>query len=243
MLFLVSYFTLIFLNSFIAYYIINIFGFKFDTIALGNTYFLILISLPISWNVLFFINLWNVGWRIYTVRKFFKKSKPISATRLRMFMKIYNDLNALIPLLNRFYVYNLVLSIYDKLVISITTIFLVYDVIVHSLMDDNFVIILGASFYIFISGLICVLIIAFASFLNSMNEEIVNGLNGIKMKCNGNRKIMKFIEISILQVESTKHEISCGLFTFDWKLCFTFISSIHTYLIVMLQFDIMINSY
>lgn len=225
------------MNMGCAYSIAHVFNIKFDSIPLGNAYFLVILSLPVTWNVIFFIKILNVYWRYQTIIKILKGET--STSRLIFLMKIYDKLNVITPAFNRYFVLNIVLSLFNVLVISITIVFLVYDIIIHSLAFENFIIIAGAFSYMIVSGLIIVLIIAYTSFINDSNDGIIVTLNTNGKQFN-EKKFLKFCHLAILQVESTREKFSCGLFEIDWKLVLTWASSFFAYLIVMLQFDIMI---
>lgn len=210
---------------------------KFDSIPLKNVYFLVFLSLPTIYNVIFFINILNLLWRYQSISIIMKDEGSI--TRWKLIMIIYEKLNVTIASINRYFMFNMVFSLFNVWIILITTVFLIYDIIIHSLLLDNFILIAGSSFYIITSGLISLMTVSYSSRIADLNERIVQNINQIKMKMN-DRKLQQFTELAILQVENTKIEISGGIFVLNWKVIFIMISSFISYFFVLLQFDIML---
>lgn len=219
------------------YYIVTFFNINFDSIPLNNVYFLVIMSLPMTWNVIFFIVILNIYWRYQSILEALRGEN--STSRLIFLIKIHDKLNAIIPALNRYFVLNVAFSLFNVLVISITNIFLIYDIITHSLEMNNFLIIVGGSSYILTSGLVIILIITYSSFINNTNDGIIATVTNTAMRFN-EKKLLKISHLVILQVESTRRKISSGLFEIDWKLMLTSVSSVVAYVIVMLQFDLVI---
>jgi hypothetical protein len=151
---------------------------------------------------------------------------------MRVVSKITDRLNGTISLINEYHVFNPVITLLDLLFVVITTTFLIYDVTVHSLNANNFFIIFGGFAYAINSGLICIFIFVLSSRIQSIYSEI-------EMKILGCAEISKFSQLFAANFQ--RNEISCGLFKFEWAHIFTMLTSFVAYLIVMLQFDLMIN--
>lgn len=228
----------IFLVMTLAYLIVGICDISFSVKPLDNLFFLVAFSFPMFNNALLYIALLNIYWRFKDFQKISKKLK--SNDELKLLSKIYSKLNAILINVNSFYVLNTVLALLDLLTITITSTFLIYDVIAHSLPLENLILAGGAFIYIFTSGFICVLIIGCSSFIKNINVNIMVEINKIAMIEN-KLKVYKFCQVAILQIENTQNKITCGLFEFDWKLIFTFIATFFSYLWTMFQVDLMFN--
>jgi hypothetical protein len=62
---------------------------------------------------------------------------------------------------------------------------------------------------------------------------------GICYKMRRGLKNEKSLELLLLQLSHTREiGFSCGLFTFDWSLAFSFITAIMSYLMIFIQFDV-----
>lgn len=158
-----------------------------------------------------------------------------------MMAKIFDKISETISLINRFHAFNAVEAFLDLLVTVINVTYLIFDVIAHSRNLSNFLIIGGACMYIATTGIICILIFAYSSLIYNIQEKIIAKNNSIGMKFS-NLKLRKFSIISTMHLENSKNEISCSLFLFNWKHIFLMMSSYFSYLIVMMQFDFMINT-
>lgn len=154
---------------------------------------------------------------------------------------IYSKLNGVVTQLNRFHVLNVTLSLLDLLIISINIAFLIYDIIVHSLPLENYVLVAGALIYVSTAGFICILIIFYSSFINDLNSKIILNLNNFALK-NNKKKTFKLCQLGILQVENTENKISSGLFEFNIKFIFAMMTSFFNYLWMLLQVDLMVNN-
>lgn len=238
---LITYSFYNFLDKFLAHTLVNIFNINLDSLPLTNVPFLISYSIPITFNVIFFIILLSLFWRLKSLSGLFENYKFSSRKELKMFTKIFDQISETINFINRFYIFNTVGSLLDLLVISINITYLAYDIIVNSRNPMNFLIVAGACNYIFTSGLICILIIAYSSFIQNLQDTIIFKINGLGTKCS-DLKNKKFSLISTMHISTLKNEISCEFFVFNWKHLFVMISSYFSYVIVTVQFDFMINT-
>lgn len=230
-----------FLDKFLAHTVVTTFGVKFDSLPLTSIPFLISYSIPISCNIIFFIVLLNLYWRLESVQKLYKDSRIKSRKHLKMATNIFDKITETISFVNRYYVAGTVASFLDLLVLAITLTYLIYDVIVHSRNLSNFLIIAGGFSYMVVSGTICILVIACSSFIRNIQDKIIASTNELAVK-HFDRKIKNFCIISTLFLENSRTEISSELFDFNWKYILVLISSFFSFLIVMIQFDFMVYS-
>lgn len=110
----------------------------------------------------------------------------------------------------------------------------------HSLgEDDKLFFGIGLIFSFSTISCISVLIIYSENFKNKINEA-VKKFNLIRLKSD-DRKVQKYCNLAILQFESSRKFISCGLFELNWKHIFLMMTSFFSYLVMMIQFDYMLT--
>lgn len=80
-------------------------------------------------------------------------------------------------------------------------------------------------------------ILVFTSSIKREGRKTAMLVHDLKLKKENFQKSLKFCQFASLQLNHRTCEISCGLFTIDWKFSFVMISSIFSYALILKQFD------
>lgn len=205
---------------------------------LDDLSFLITFMLPTAFNLIFVVTLINITWRLKTIDEFL--GVHMTRQELKIILKIYSKIDGTISNVKKYFSINTMICFEDVLLTALMTTFLAYDIVVHSLMIKDVILMLGGYSYVFVSGFSCVMVVIYSSKINSLKKSSLLKIIGMRLKIYG--KFGKICDLGILQIDSSMLQISCGLFTFDSYFIFTIISSFFSYLVVVLQFDIMIQN-
>lgn len=229
---------IILFEGFIAFSVVGVFQVKFKAIPLDDFGFLIALMLPVAFNLIFVTTLLNVTWRLETIDEFL--GAQMNRRELKTILRIYSKFDGTVSHVNRYFTFNTMICFLDVLMIALMVVFLAYDIVVHSLMIKDVILMLSGISYVLVSGFSCVMVIVYSSKISSLKNSSFWKMNGMRLK--SHRETGKRCELGILQISSSVSQVSCGLFTFDSYHIFTIISSLFSYLVVVIQFDIMIQN-
>lgn len=231
-----------YLDKFFNYMIVKILNIKFDSLPVDNIYFLFASGLPICFNLIFLHTVLTVYWRLQSMVEYVKITLDTSLN-LREILKSQGKIFDTISLLNRYHTPNYVFTMLDMLMVAITASFLIYDILIHSLTFDNFFLMSAGFTHFALSALLCLVIIFYGSKIKELQKEIIVTIakSQIKQIQKSDFKPWKKCQLAICQLEISKNEFSCGLFELNCKQIFVMMSSFFSFLIVMIQFDLMIN--
>lgn len=232
----VRYLALIIIDKTFNYIVVTVFNIRFDSVPINNIFFLFGTGVPICFNLIFCHTLLNIYWRLQSMRDCLKIVGMNFKEILKSQSKIYDS----ISLINRLHTPNLVFTLLDMLIVSISSAFMIYDVLTHSLTFDNFVVMTVGFAHFTLSALVCLAIIFYSCKIEKIQNEIIFTLAELQMK--SSVKYWKRHQVAICQFDTSKNEVSCGLFTLDFKQIFVMLSSFSSFLIVMIQFDLMIEN-
>lgn len=237
--------TFINLNMLLGYIMVKFLDVKVDSVPIEKGFYLIGLTMAMSYVLLSMLLLLAIIWRFKSVgdatlelESF--KDKRILLKKVKTVTQIWSKLGDLLTSVNKYFLTSNIFLFTIIFMMFLITLFLGYDIFMHSLGSDDLV--LFYSFVIFtLSYTLCGLIIIFSSvyFSNSFSKVFKN-LNSIRLK-NNDEKIWKICTHSILQLDVLHNEISCGLFSLNWKFVFLMISSCFAYLVMMIQFDFMLT--
>ena len=174
------------------YFLIAIMKISYSVKPLDNIFFLISFTFPISQNVVFYITLKSILWRLKSVQQI--SERKLSADELRIIYKFLDHLNEIFVKVNRYYSFNIVLTFFDIWSICVNATYLFYDVTIHSLPFINYVLVFGAYMYNFTAGYVCFLIIFTASHIDDNYANILINLNFSALR-EEKRKTFKFYQL------------------------------------------------
>jgi len=228
------------------YLMVTHFGVKYDAIPLNDPIFLTILSIPISFNILIIILLYNIFTRTSTIIKLIDIQNVCSFStfnlkkRINLVMLLFDKINDSILSVNNCYIINVLVTFLNITACFIFMTFLLYDTVVHELEPQNFILVMGGYSYCCCFGASCIAIIYFStSIRKSHNCTIINFFRMHFFL--RNKKISTKVHLATLQLYHFQKEISCGLFGFNWKLLMVAIASVFNYVIVMIQFESVIS--
>lgn len=227
-------------------FMITLFGVNFDSVPLDDKFLLITIAVPISYNTLIIILLMNVFCRMCSITNLVEIHKVCGLNdynlkkRIKLTMKLLDKMNDTIFSINTSYIINIILSILNVTMTMIFMTFLGFDFITNDLDISNGILVAGGYSYSLLVGFGCVVIIYYSSSIKITHYTVLNNLTEIHLRFN-DRKVHRQIHLAALQITHFCKKISCGLFELDWKCILVIIASVFNYIIVMIQFDIMIS--
>ena len=126
-----------------------------------------------------------------------------------------------------------VLSIVDFSFRSIFIIFNLYNV----LMKEKFPFFLAAFIFTLVDCVFVLSLMIQSSVLKSEGENLSVAINNAHLFAMADIETLKSIHLTAAQFEHQSLMVSCGLFSIDYKFLFALISSIFSYIIVLIQFD------
>lgn len=233
--FLAFFTALIFYQGFLAKAIVHYFEVKFTSMPLENVWFLLAYLRPFCCQTIFIVFLKSLLMRVENLNTLFQNPEAIQ--NLKFVGKLLGKFLDTISSLNYFFSFNFMTFLFDLLIMAIFTIFFSYDILVHKLSTKDIILFLGAISYVSISSAICLNILILSSKLEENKKIVEKQIIHLKLKA---KKFHKFLDLSINQFGISRMELSCGLFVFNKSHMFIICSSIFSYFIVMIQFDIMI---
>lgn len=239
MIIVFGYLTLCYLDKLFNYIVVVIMNIRFDSLPVDNIFFLLCSGFPVCSNLVFLHTVLTIFCRIQSMKEYVKITMDMNLKDILISQgKIFDT----ISLLNRYHTPSFVFTLLDMLSVSITSTFLIYDILTHSLTFDNFFLMSAGFLHCGISALLCFAIIFYISKIKREEGEIILLIakSQIENPKLGIKSWKKF-QLAICQLKASKNEFSCGLCVLNAKLIFVMISSFFSFLIVMIQFDLMIN--
>jgi hypothetical protein len=230
------------------YVTVNIIGVKFNSLPLDNPCFLFVMSLPITYSVLFYITLLSVCSRLKAINDclVFNSTEMSSwkstdfIQRSKLVMKLCDKFHHVITSIHKLHVFSFVISLLNFLVITILVSFLCYDILIHNLSPHDVILFFGGCGYILCIGIICTLIIINCAHVKAQHDNIMDSMMNLH-HTKIDKNICRFLQLMYLQMNSLRNEVSCGLFGFKFSYLMIFLTSVFNYVVVMIQFDTMIR--
>lgn len=164
--------------------------------------------------------------------------KGFSVYKNREIMKIYSHIQDILKNSNIYFSFNSLAAFSNYIFFLFFIIFAFYDAFMRNFQFDNFWFFLGGLFQQFETGTLIICLMIFAENLRENGKRISRKIDQKTIfDCSKSRK---FSQIFNLQ---NSYELigSCGLFDFGPKMIFVLISTSFAYLIVAIQFDIMLS--
>lgn len=219
---------------------------KIDSVPIERGFFLTGIAISINYILLTMLLLLNIVWRFKSISDAMilignSKNKKILLRRLKVAMRICNKLSDLLESSSKYFLCNNIFLFSNLFFILLIMTFLGYDILVHNLDTDD--VILFFAFVVFcVSTAFCSSItILTSTYFSECLSNCIKKFSLISFQFN-DKKVQKFCILAILQLESSRRDISCGVFAFNWKFVFLIISSSFSYLVMMIQFDYMLTT-
>ncbi|KAG5685017.1 hypothetical protein PVAND_014220 [Polypedilum vanderplanki] len=236
---------LIVIDMTFGYIIVRILNVRYNTMPLDDPFFLITMGIPMSYNVLFLIIVYNLHDRLkliaenFEISKFKNLHKCFIRNKIELTMIMLDKISDTIMSINKFYTFNTMIILLKFTIINTMSTFLAYDVFVHNLGLDDIILAIGGYSYSLILGISCILIFFYTCFISKLFDKSFIQILDLKMKIR-DEKICKQTFLALLQAQNYQKEISCGLFVLCWPQLFAMIVTIFNYIVVMVQFDKMI---
>lgn len=218
------------------------FDIRFNSMPINNTFFMISLGIPLSYNILIIILLINLFDRFYSIINLTKLplNLQIISYRLNLSMEMLDKVNDTILSINKCYMMNILISFFNLTLVLIFTIFFMYDIFVHQLKIDDAIILAGGSSYALCISIGCLIIISYSSTIEKLHYLVMK--NYVKLHLSSrDGKIYRQVYLAMLQLTHFRKEISGGLYDFNWKCIFLILTSVFNYVIVMIQFDVIIS--
>ena len=155
-------------------------------------------------------------------------------------MKIFDKINDTVLSINRCYMINILISFFNLTLVLIFIIFLIYDVLVHQLKIDDAILIVGGSSYAICISIGCLIIISYSSTIEKLHYLVMKNYVELYLGTK-DKKIHRLVHLAMIQLTHFRKDISCGLYDFNWNCIFLILTSVFNYVIVMIQFDVMIS--
>lgn len=186
----------------------------------------------------------GVSWRLKSIEELLiglnEVDQEIYLKKFKKILRIWSKIEDLICSINKYFLINnlFFFASFFNLILIVT--FLGYDILVHELdTDDKIFFCCGLVYSISITSCICILI-KYSENVKSMIEKNFNQINLIRFNSK-HKNVQKYCELAILQLDSSTKLISCGLFEINWQHIFLMLSSLFSYLVVVIQFDYMLT--
>lgn len=246
MSFLITIEIAIFLFNFsFAYVSFTYFNIKIKTIPIDNPLYYV------SFGIIFIYLLLTVQlcYIISTRRKSIDKAlglisntneKKVLKRRLKVIFKIFCKLDDLIDSVNKFLSFNIIFLYLSIFIFFISVPFLGYDILVHNLGIDDITFFFIGVVYLSINIIPCLIIINYSNRFDTTSVNFTKILINIQMR-DFDKKIKRICFIGNLQMSFLRKNFSCGVIDINWKLAFSLIASIFSYLVTMIQFDYMLT--
>lgn len=155
---------------------------------------------------------------------------------LKTLLVLHNKFGDVMALLSKCLSFNFFMNIVEFGFHNTMTIFSFYNLVTHDSTFENHVVFVTDMFFLLPEGLYMMSIFECSSLIRKeMNRTSI--LIHDKTTKSDSPEILRFLQLASLQVDHQMPVISCGLFTFDWKLFFLTISGIFSYVIILIQFD------
>lgn len=188
----------------------------------------VLIYLPLSNTSLFIWILILVCKRIKSFRKLLTKGNVNSC--LILFDKFW----FLIQLTNKYFGILLMFLVLEKMFHSIIFFFSLYNLVANDSTSSDIFYLFMSLLYNLIETISVLCIFLCSHFIKVEIKKFVSKFQKIKI----DSKTIKTNHLSNLQFGHQDITLSCGLFDINWKFLFAVISSIFSYIIILVQFDI-----
>lgn len=159
--------------------------------------------------------------------------KLITLEKLKVFRLLLEKFCDSVRLGNKSLSVIYVLSIVEFSFRSIFIIFNFYNV----LMKEKFPFFLAAFIFTVVDGVFVMSLMIQSSVLKSEGESLSVAINNAALFAMADVETLKSIHLTAAQIEHQSLMVSCGLFSIDCKFLFALISSIFSYIIVLIQFD------
>jgi len=243
---LIAFIAFLFIEIAATIYMTRNFDIRFNSMPLDRLSFLFTVIIPLSFNyliIILLINLFNRFYSIINLTKFstskqFDEQKLIH--RISLMMKMLDKINDTVLSINRSYMMNILISFFNLTLVLIFAIFLMYDIFVHQLKIDDAIIAVGGCSYALCISIGCFIIISYSSTIEKLHFLIMNNFVDLHLRL-WDSKIHRQVHLAMLQLTHFRKELSGGLYNFNWKCIFLILTSVFNYVIVMIQFDVMIS--
>ena len=123
---------------------------------------------------------------------------------------------------------------------TVFSVFIMFDFFLITTKNSNFshkIFLIAGLLFIIPAGITTISAIVQSALLKREGGKFLTLLHGKKIS-KGDKKTLNLIQLGSLQMAHQFSEISCGLFTIDWKFLFVLISTCFSYMIILCQFDV-----
>jgi hypothetical protein len=157
--------------------------------------------------------------------------------RIALVMKLHSKVYDIISSLNKFCAFNCMCLFLQIVIFFVLGFFAIYDVFRHERPVENVLLFAGgACAYNFIVGMTQITLLYFVKIIQSCEDDICKRITEISDSLQS-RKIHKRAEIALLQLRGSPLVLSGGLLIIDWHVWMTICSSILSYILICIQFD------
>lgn len=232
--------TLTFLLTLLRHYEIS-----YDSIPLDNILYWITNTFTFNITFTYFVTLFAINSRLYLIMSVLRDERlmeniSILHARTKLILKLYTNCYDLVCVANKCFTFHSMLLLLEFTTFCVSITFMIFTTF-SSHLD------LGVSFkdIIFLTT-------AVAFFVNLNIHACIVFYNSCTIKENGrkilssicvvaektkNEKLLKYSQLSSLHMVRDQLIVTCGMFEFDWRQKFLMLSSIFSYLLILIQFD------
>lgn len=190
--------------------------------------YLLLTYLPLSNNSMFIWILILVCERIKSVRKLFSKEN------VNLCLILFDKFCCLMQCINKYFGLLLMLLVLESLFHFIIFFFSLYNLVANNSTAGDYLFSLMGLFYICWETAVVLCFFVYSYFIKFEIENFVSKFCTMQIDTKPIRNKLS----TNLQFDHQEIELACGLFVINWKFLFAFISSIFSYIIILIQFDI-----
>jgi hypothetical protein len=214
-------------------------GIRFDWFPLDRFFYDSAIILAESFYIIHLFAVYSLHSRMVSIKGMLSSCDDEVKTliNIKLIMKLCEKIHEIILSMNRFFAFNCATLFLQIFMFFILTFFSIYDTYNRDLsLDSISLFLIGTIGYILMTASILLILLVLSSAIRRNYSEIFKKLIKIE-NSHDSRKIHKITRLATLQIKSSPLVISCGLLTIDWHIWITMFSSILTYVLIIIQFD------
>lgn len=234
--------TLVYLISLLRQYNIS-----YDSVPVDRFFFWISTIISLNLTFTYFLTMMAINCRLVSIREYLKKQKSAQVIKnLKVFAKLYMKFRDAVELTNHCFTFNSMILFLEFTTFSVSMTFLCFTT--FQIYLKTFEISFKELLFLLTGIVFLINLVINSSFTfyhshlfgkNSM--EILQKLLTFSATGRDKRCIRYAHIFSLYAVEHPLLQ-TCGLFLFDWKQLFLMFSSIYSYLLILIQFDMSVET-
>jgi hypothetical protein len=209
-----------------------------DVLPLENYFFMASDNFNLIFGMVHILVLITINSRIKDVYQLIDQKK-FNFYKQKEIMKIYSHLQDILKATNNYFSFNSMTLFGGYIFFFVSIIFALYDFCVRNFPFENFMFFFGGLLQQFETATIIFYVLIHSDILRCSGRKISEKIDS-KISSQESVKIKKISQIFNLQ-NSYEICVSSGLFEFNTKMIFSLISTGFAYIVVAIQFDMMLQ--